>query len=108
MESIPKFTLEFAMKWTLEEAQNQLYRIIDATTQEPQFIYTQEELVAAIIDPKVFQEFLNWKQQVAKPSLAQAFSELQQLCTEENYRLDIPLRSDRVNPFFESDNEYPL
>ncbi len=84
------------MKWTLEEAQNQLYRIIDATTQEPQFIYTQEELVAAIVDPKVFQEFLNSLQQVAKPSLTQAFSELQQLCTEENYSLDIPLRGDRV------------
>jgi hypothetical protein len=95
------------MKWTLEQAQNQLTQIIDATTQEPQFIYTQEELVAAIVDPKLFQEFLNWKQQTAQSSLGQAFNELKQLCAEENYTLEIPPRSDRANPFSE-ENEYSL
>ncbi|MDZ8024354.1 MAG: hypothetical protein RMX65_002840 [Nostoc sp. DedQUE01] len=48
------------MKWTLEEAQKQLSLIINATSQEPQLIYTQEELVAAIVDPELFKEFLNW------------------------------------------------
>ncbi|HLP90423.1 MAG TPA: prevent-host-death protein [Nostocaceae cyanobacterium] len=83
------------MKWTLEEAEKQLTSIIDATSQEPQLIYTQEELVAAIVDPKLFKEFLNWRQKTAKTSLASAFKELQQLCTEENYSLEIPARSDR-------------
>ncbi|BAY76052.1 prevent-host-death family protein [Nostoc linckia NIES-25] len=48
------------MKWTLEEAPKQLSLIINATSQEPQLIYTQEELVAAIVDPELFKEFLNW------------------------------------------------
>ncbi|MDF5718448.1 MAG: prevent-host-death protein [Rhizonema sp. NSF051] len=82
------------MKWTLEEAKKQLLSIINATSQEPQLIYTQEEFVAAIVDPELFKEFLNWRQETAKTSLAQVFKELQQLCTEENYTFDLPARSD--------------
>ncbi|MBW4609458.1 MAG: prevent-host-death protein [Hassallia sp. WJT32-NPBG1] len=78
------------MKWTLEEAKKQLPSIINATSQEPQLIYTQQELVAAIVDPEQFLEFLNWRQKTAKSSVTQAFKELQQLCTEENYSLEIP------------------
>ncbi|MBF2004321.1 prevent-host-death protein [Chlorogloeopsis fritschii PCC 9212] len=89
------------MKWTLEEAKKQLSSIINATSQEPQLIYTKEELVAAIIDPELFYEFLSWRQKIAETSLAQVFKELQQLCTEENYSLEIPTRGDRDNPFTE-------
>jgi hypothetical protein len=93
------------MKWTLEEAQKQLSSIINATSLEPQLIYTKEELVAAIVDPEQFLEFLNWRQKTAQTSLAQVFKELQHLCTEENYSLEIPLRSDRDNPFTENEDE---
>ncbi|ARV58971.1 prevent-host-death protein [Nostocales cyanobacterium HT-58-2] len=93
------------MKWTLEEAQKQLPSVINATSLEPQLIYTEEELVAAIVDPELFSEFLNWRQKAAKTSLAQVFKELQQLCSEENYSLEIPLRSDRDNPFTEDKDE---
>ncbi|MBE9201990.1 MULTISPECIES: prevent-host-death protein [unclassified Nodularia (in: cyanobacteria)] len=87
------------MKWTLEEAKKQLSSIINATSLEPQLIYTQEELVAAIVDPELFQEFLNWRQNAGKISLDQVFKQVRQLCTEENYSLEIPPRSDRDNPF---------
>ncbi len=96
------------MKWTLEEAKKQLLSIINATSQEPQLIYTQEEFVAAIVDPELFKEFLNWRQETAKRSLAQVFKELQQLCTEENYTFDLPARSDRNNPFTEDEDESSL
>lgn len=89
------------MKWTLEEAREQLSSIINSTNIEPQLIYTQEELVAAIVDPKLFLEFLNWRSQAEKASIAQAFKELQQLCVEENYSLEVSPRSDRNNPFTE-------
>ncbi|BAZ17815.1 prevent-host-death family protein [Calothrix sp. NIES-4071] len=93
------------MKWTFEEAQDNLSLIIDATNQEPQLIYTQEQLVAAIVDPKLFQEFLNWQQQrSAKPSLTKAFAELRQLCIQEDYSLEIPTRSVKPNPL----TEFPL
>lgn len=96
------------MKWTLEEAQKHLSSIINATSLEPQLIYTQEQLVAAIVDPEMFKEFLNWRQRIAKTSLAQVFKEVQQLCTEENYSLEIPARSDRDNPFTEQEDELYL
>jgi hypothetical protein len=63
---------------TLKCAKKQLPSIINATSQEPQLIYTQEEFVAAIVDPELFKEFLNWRQQTAKTSLAPVFKELQQ------------------------------
>ncbi|MEH2062235.1 MAG: hypothetical protein V7K50_08145 [Nostoc sp.] len=47
------------------------------TSQEPQLFYTEEELVAAILDPELFQEFLNGRQKATKTSLAQVFKELQ-------------------------------
>lgn len=93
------------MKWTIDEAQKQLSSIINATSLEPQLIYTKEELVAAIVDPELFQEFLNWRQKAARQSLSEVFKELQQLCAEENYSLEIPRRSDRHNPFSEKENE---
>lgn len=93
------------MKWTLEEAQKQLPSIINATSLEPQLIYTEKELVAAIVSPELFQQFLNWRQKTAKKSLAQVFKELQQLCIEENYSLEIPVRNDRDNPFTEDEDE---
>ncbi|WP_277927150.1 hypothetical protein [Nostoc spongiaeforme] len=43
------------MRWTLEEAQKQLSSIIYETSREPQLIYTQEQLVAAIVDPELFE-----------------------------------------------------
>jgi hypothetical protein len=35
------------------------------------------------------------------PTIADVFSELRRLCTEENYSLEIPPRQDRLNPFDE-------
>jgi len=32
-------------------------------------------------------------------NLAEALSKLQQICTEENYTLDVPSRLNRTNPF---------
>ncbi|MDJ0617698.1 MAG: prevent-host-death protein [Calothrix sp. MO_192.B10] len=96
------------MKWTLEDVKKHLPSIINATSQEPQLIYTQDELVAAIVDPELLKEFLNWRQKTTKTSLAQVLKELQQLCTEENYTLEIPARSDRNNLFTEDWDESSL
>ncbi|MBE9126934.1 MULTISPECIES: hypothetical protein [unclassified Coleofasciculus] len=34
-----------------------------------------------------------------RANLTKALSELQQICTEENYTLDVPSRFNRTNPF---------
>jgi hypothetical protein len=90
------------MNWKLDEAQQKLSLVIDAIASEPQLIFKQDELVAAVVEPKLFQEFLVWYQQRKTPSLADAFTELRQICTEEDYILDTPTRQgERHNPFAE-------
>jgi hypothetical protein len=73
-----------------------------AAVSEPQLIYNHDKLVAAVVEAELFQDFLAWQQQQRKPSLADAFSQSRQLCAEENYTLEIPLREDRFNPFVDS------
>ncbi|MEA5507430.1 prevent-host-death protein [Halotia wernerae UHCC 0503] len=90
------------MNWKLEEAQQKLPEVIDAIASEPQLIFKQDKLVAAIVEPQLFQDFLAWHQQQKVSSLADAFAELRQLCTEENYILETPARcGDRHIPFAE-------
>jgi len=81
------------MNWKLDEAQQKLPEVIDAIASEPQLIFKQDKLVAAIIEPKLFQDFLAWRQQQKVSSLADAFIELRQICAEENYILEPPARS---------------
>jgi hypothetical protein len=90
------------MNWKLDEAQQKLSLVIDAIASEPQLIFKQDELVAAVVEPKLFQEFLVWYQQRKSPSLSDAFTELRQICAEEDYILDTPTRQgERHNPFAE-------
>jgi PHD/YefM family antitoxin component YafN of YafNO toxin-antitoxin module len=83
------------MVWTIEEAQHKLTALIDAANDEPQIIYQQEKPVAVIVEAQLFQEFLAWHQQRQKPTLNKAFAELRQLCSQENYDLEIPSRQHR-------------
>jgi len=51
------------MNWKIEEAQQKFSEVIDATVAEPQLIYNQDKLVAAVVEIEIFQEFLAWQQQ---------------------------------------------
>jgi hypothetical protein len=83
------------MNWKFEEAQKKLPELINATANEPQLIFDQDKLVAAIVEPKLFQQFLTWRQQQQLSSLDNAFAELRQICLEEDYILEISTRSNR-------------
>jgi|GEM_PF-865730 len=82
------------MSWKIGEAKQKFSELIDAVIEEPQLIYDQNQLVAAVVKAGVFQEFLVWQQK--KSSLANALAELREICAEENYQLEIPLRRDRL------------
>jgi hypothetical protein len=86
------------MTWNVEDAQQQFAEVINAADQEPQLIYQHNFLVAAVIKADLFQEFLAWQQQ-QQPSLASTFTELRQICLEEDYTFEIPPRRDRPNGF---------
>lgn len=83
------------MDWRLSEAKQRLLELINAATEEPQFIYSHDQLVAAIVEPHLLQEFLQWKSQ--HRTLGDDFAEFRKICEEENYTLEIPPRVDRAN-----------
>ena len=85
------------MNWKVADAEQRLSEIIRAAEKEPQFLYDDERLVGAIIDPEILQKFLVWRERERRPSLGEAFSELRKLCFEERYTLEIPSRYDRPN-----------
>lgn len=95
------------MPWKLEDAKQKFSELIHAAIEEPQLIYDRNQLVAALVQADVFQEFLLWQQQSQKASLANAFAELRELCAEENYILETPPRSDRANPLAENPHDLP-
>jgi 2-succinyl-5-enolpyruvyl-6-hydroxy-3-cyclohexene-1-carboxylate synthase len=90
------------MNWKIEQAQQKFPELINAAVVEPQLIYNQDKLVAAVVEAQTFKEFLAWQQQNRQPALADAFAQLRQLCAAENYTLEVPPRTDRLNPFFDN------
>ena len=52
-------------------------------------------------EPEMFQEFLAWGEQPLKSSLADSFAELREICTGENYTIEVPPRHDRPNAFID-------
>lgn len=50
------------MSWKIEEAKQKFSELIDAVIEEPQLIYDQNQMVAAVVKADVFQEFFVWQQ----------------------------------------------
>ena len=80
------------MNWEVTKAKQQFSDLINAVAEEPQLIYDQNQLVAVVVEAEVFQEFLAWRKQQKKPSVADSIKELRQIMEEENYTLEIPPR----------------
>lgn len=87
------------MNWRIAQAKQKFSQLISAVRQEPQLIYNRDQLVAAVIEAKMFQQFLAWQQVQQKPSFTQTFAELARLCAEEDYHLEVTPRQNRLNPF---------
>lgn len=80
------------MEWTIVEAKKKLSQVIRAAEEEPQWLCNHGRLVAVVVEPGVFAEFLAWQRE-RRTSIDEVFSELRKLCAEEGYTLDIPSRS---------------
>ncbi len=87
------------MNWTVEKAEKNFSGLLLEAGYKPQPVFDNNQLIAAVIDAKTFREFERWQNQRKRKSLASAFEELRQLCSEEDYKLEIPNRSDRENAF---------
>lgn len=87
------------MKWSIGEARRRLSDVIRSAAREPQPVYNRGRMVGVVVAPEEFEEFRQWKAARASRSLADAFSELRELCRREDYVLEIPERRDRPTPF---------
>lgn len=91
------------MDWKVAEAKQRLSEVIRAAAEEPQWLYNRDRLVAAIVEPQTFQDFLAWREQEHRPSIGEAFAELRGICAEEGYTIEASSRHDRTNPFADDD-----
>lgn len=83
------------MRWKVAEAKQKLSEVIRAAREAPQLIYSRERLVAAVVSAEAYEEFQASREN--RRSLAEAFSELRQICREEDYSLEVGARRDRGN-----------
>jgi hypothetical protein len=91
------------MDWKVAEAKQRLSEVIRAAEEEPQRLYNRDRLVAAVVEPQTFQDFLAWREREQRPSIGEAFSELRKMCAEEGYTVEISSRRNRSNPFTDDD-----
>jgi hypothetical protein len=91
------------MDWKVAEAKQRLSEVIRAAGEEPQWLYNRDRLVAAVVEPQTFQDFLAWREREHRPSLGEAFSDLRRICAEEGYTIEPPSRRDRTNPLTDDD-----
>lgn len=97
------------MYWEITQAEQSFPELLYAANEEPQLIYRQNQMVAAVVQGEIFTKFLDWYKNrepihvepQPQRSVGQAFEELRQLCVEEDYTLEIPPRQDRPNAFLE-------
>ncbi len=89
------------MQWSIADAKQKFSAVLRAAATKPQQILNRGQVIAAVIDAKTFESFQAWRQQQNVSSLADIFTELRELCKEENYVLTTPVRQNRKNAFTE-------
>jgi hypothetical protein len=82
------------LRWTIAGARQHFPTLIRMAAREPQDVYRRTTLVAKVVSPEALQEP---GRETARKPLAEALSELQRICAEENYQLPQPARRDRPN-----------
>ncbi len=83
--------------WGIDEAKRRFSEVVRRSGTEPQKIYNRDRLVAAVVSPDVLDSVQNLRREQSTRSLAEDFSEIREICTEENYQLKIGKRQDRMN-----------
>lgn len=80
-------------RWTIASARQHLPELVSLAAREPQDIYRRDTLVARVVgvDDSAAPR--------SKPSAAELLADLQRVCAEENYTLEVGPRVDRPNPF---------
>ena len=83
--------------WGIGEAKQRFSEVVRRSGTEPQKIYNRDRLVAAVVSPDLLESVQNLRKEQSTRSLAEDFSEIREICAEENYHLEIGKRQDRRN-----------
>lgn len=86
------------MKWTVAEARDKFADLLQNANKEPQSIFNRNRFVAVVVDAETFEAFKAWQKE-RRQGIASAFDELNDICQEDDYSLDIPKRKNRSTPF---------
>ena len=86
------------MKWNVATARDKWDDLLKKSREEPQLIYDDEELVAAVIAAASYHDLSKWSRE-AKGSLGRDLASIREMFREESYELEIPPRKNRQSSF---------
>ncbi|MBI4586295.1 MAG: type II toxin-antitoxin system prevent-host-death family antitoxin [Planctomycetes bacterium] len=93
------------MKWTIAKARQDFSKLLKKAESDPQAIYNRNQMVAAVINVRLFQEFSKWASQQRVRTIADAFGDLRPLLQKDAEIFTAPSRQDRKNDFAEAMDE---
>lgn len=83
------------MNWLVGQAKQRLSEVLRRSGKEPQRIFSRDRFVAAVVSADLFEEFERWLKDRRRQSLGRRFSEMREICREDEYSLEIGERRDR-------------
>lgn len=78
--------------WRVSEAKQRFSEIVRRSEAEPQKIYNRERLVAVVVSPTALEMLEHLHERQSRCTLAEAFSEIREICEEDGYELEIAER----------------
>lgn len=81
--------------WRIGEAKQRFSEVVRRSGIEPQKIYNRDRLVAAVVSPDALKTIQQLHREQSARTLAETFSEIREICAEENYVLESGERQDR-------------
>lgn len=81
--------------WRIGAAKQQFSEVVRRSATEPQKIYNRDLLVAAVVSPELLHEAETKQRRRLDRSLADIFTELRTICSEEDWELPVGHRANR-------------
>jgi hypothetical protein len=79
-------------RWTIANARRDISTLVSSAAREPQPLYRRNKLVATVVSPDVAGSLV---EPGRRSAVADALTELRDICAEEGYTLPVPTRKNR-------------
>jgi prevent-host-death family protein len=90
------------MSWSVAEARARLSQVIQEATREPQVLDNRGRPVAVVVGVEAWEAFERWRRTNPARTMAAAVAEIQTLCDDAGYDLELAPREARANAFAEA------